>query len=169
MKDARSEAGVVFFVTGIRHQITLHVDLASGKLTYMTIREHGHVEYVRYVARADFFIKGAIRVVWGASDEAVQLVEFLLRRAQDEDVLSVSQGPDLSVPVPSEARPVSEVQQSTAEMWRVMAELEGENATSVTLRTGAVADPEDGSRLLAPYDLDIGTLDFNDDEEVNVL
>ena len=168
-KDKNSPTGVVFFLSGLRHQLLLHVDVASGRLSRLSIREHGHVEYVRSVARATFFFKGSIRVVWGATDDAAALVEYLVHRAREEEVLLVT-GAESEQPL-TDAEKASAAQEAPAiaEMWRRMSELEEENATTVTLRAGGVADPEDASRLLIPYDLDAGTLDFRDDEEVNVL
>lgn len=170
-KSLKDDNGVVFFVTGITHGVELHVNVPTRQLSRLMVREQGHMDYVRRVAKSDFIADAEISVRWDATDGAKDLIEYLLDRALACGVLLVSSDE-------AEEKTKTDVQQlmgaepgviRTRDLWRVMAKSEQENATSVSITEGAIQDPTNTTRYLVPYELDSGTLDFNKDEHVLVL
>jgi serine/threonine protein kinase len=171
-KSRKDENGVIFSVLGVTHRIELHVNLLTNSLSAINLREQGHVEYVRRINQSDFILHGEIVLQWGASDSADEITTYLINRAANEGVLTVTSSEDEELANQAQANQPSTSKVgsfSTRSLWGAMVKCEQDNATSVTVLSGATQDPTNHSRFFVPFDLESGTIDFNKDEQVLVL
>ncbi|WP_207000849.1 AAA domain-containing protein [Trinickia mobilis] len=155
---------VIFHIIGVVHHIRITVDGESQKVMGIHIREQGHADYVRNVARADFQVELSIRWQWSVSEDALSLARNLFSLASSGGLLG-KPAPDHTL----EPQPASDAPVTTRQLWHAVSRSEVESAVIVTIRPGAEYDPSDPSRLLVPYEVDGGVPDFGKDEEVKVL
>lgn len=170
-KNRRDDTGVSFYISGITHRLELHVNVATNTLTRILVREQGHMEYVKRVSNSDFVMTAEVSLHWGATDDATDLINYLLERAIAEGLLTVSSD-EIGTQSPKSIQELNNSELGevrTRDLWRVIAKCEEENATTVSILEGSIQDPTNPNRLLVPFELDSGTIDFSESEQVSVL
>ncbi len=172
VKELPESKELMLYVTGLRQQLIVKCDWNDHLVKDVHIREISHEDYVLAARRAAFRMNAAITLNFADEADASQIAGALIPRYEatrdDESEQRVVQAASGKDPYSEgEASPVNLGAIPSRKLWEALTGTDELNAIQITLRDGARKTPEED--WLIPYDLDDGTLDFAEEERIEVL
>lgn len=170
IKIARETDECLFYVTGLRQQLVIKCFADDLRVKDVIVREISHDEYVLANKRSSFRLNATIFLHSGEEPDASSILKVLIPRyeatredAQEEQVNTLKTSPYDG----GETRTNSPSGVSTHALWEALTATDELNAFIVTLQDGARRTPE--GDWLVPYDTDDVTVDFADEERIELL
>ncbi len=121
------------FLSGVRHQIDLHVEPESRKIIRAWFKDVPHSQFIKSKREANFEIEGKIRVVRGPVNDATVLIDHLLQHQFSRDFISENR-PDLAKNYRQVLGLAKGKKFDIRQLWRVLVETEQESLPRVSVQ-----------------------------------